>query len=189
MSEIRDNFCKTLDKSESGIGGNMNKLNQLLKTKDLELWKHLESQAMDPQFYSFRWLTLLLTQEFELPDLLRMWDSFFADPDRFEFTIYFCGAMIICIKEELLDGSFADNLKMLQNYPARIGVNVLLGKALELHESDKGSLHVLYAARAHKKQTASESGGFVNGFTTASYSFLAGLSKIVDMNSGAKQNK
>ena len=95
MSEIRDNFCKTLDKAESGIGGNMQRLNQLLKQKDKELWARLEQQTMDPQFYSFRWLTLLLTQEFELPDVLRLWDSFFADPERFEFLIYFCCAMLL----------------------------------------------------------------------------------------------
>jgi hypothetical protein len=62
MSEIRDNFCKTLDRSESGIRGSMKRLNDLLKEKHPELWQSLEDKQMDPQFYSFRWITLLLSQ-------------------------------------------------------------------------------------------------------------------------------
>ena len=36
-----------------------------------------------PSFYGFRWLTLLMTQEFDLPDVLRLWDSLLADTQRF----------------------------------------------------------------------------------------------------------
>lgn len=46
-------------------------------------------------FTFFRWLTLLLSQEFDLPDILRIWDSLFADPKRFDFLIYVCTAMIV----------------------------------------------------------------------------------------------
>ena len=69
---------------------------------------------MNPQYYSFRWLTLLLSQEFDLPDILRLWDSLFADQYRFEFLLYVCIAMLVLLREKLLDGSFADNLKMIQ---------------------------------------------------------------------------
>lgn len=43
----------------------------------------------------YRWLTLLLSQEFSLPDVERIWDSLFADPQRFTFLIYICCAMIL----------------------------------------------------------------------------------------------
>lgn len=40
MSEIRDNFCKILDKDKNvGISGQITKLNNLLKIKDPELWE------------------------------------------------------------------------------------------------------------------------------------------------------
>jgi len=66
----------------------------------------------------------------------------------------------------------------------------LLAKAIELHEGDKGSLHVLYAARAQhntqRKNSGSSGGessqGMMNGFASAGYSLFAGLSKYVDMN-------
>jgi len=135
MSEIRDNFCKTLDKSPIGITGLMNKLNSLLRSKDPELWQDFENKSLNPQFYSFRWLTLLLSQEFELPDVLRLWDSLFADPVRFEFLLYVCCAMLVCLRENLLDGSFADNLKLLQSYPLQ-DIHCILRKAEEVQDEN-----------------------------------------------------
>lgn len=121
MSEIRDNFLKTLDKDiQFGIQGRINSLNNLLKLKDPELWQDLviekpfskificshyffffifvilkEDKTLNPQYYSFRWLTLLLSQEFDLPDVLRLWDSLFSDPNRFEFLLYVCCGMLV----------------------------------------------------------------------------------------------
>jgi hypothetical protein len=58
--------------------------------------------GLAPQFYSFRWITLLLSQEFELPDgtrviqctvmmfvrtVMRLWDSLFADAHRFSYLV------------------------------------------------------------------------------------------------------
>src|SRR5690554_4371809 len=39
MSEIRDNFCKTLDTDALGITGLIRKTNNLLRLKDPELWQ------------------------------------------------------------------------------------------------------------------------------------------------------
>ena len=95
MSEIRDFFIKTLDESEGGIKRMMAKLSNLLKEKDNAIWCRLKEQELYPQYYSFRWLTLLLSQEFPLPDVLRIWDSVFADDQRYDFLIKVCCAMIL----------------------------------------------------------------------------------------------
>jgi len=132
MSEIRDNFCKSLDKSDSGIIMNIKKLNRILKEKDRELWDDLEEKKLNPQFYSFRWITLLLSQEFELPDVLRLWDSLFSDPSRFDFLYYFCCSMLICVRDQLLSFTFADSLKLLQSYPTHIDFHTIYATALSL---------------------------------------------------------
>lgn len=36
---------------------------------------------VNPQFYAFRWITLLLTQEFNFADSLQIWDTLLSDPD------------------------------------------------------------------------------------------------------------
>jgi len=134
MSEIRDHFIKTLDESEGGIKGMMAKLSKLLEVKDPAVFNRLKEQGIYPQFYSFRWLTLMLSQEFELPDVLRLWDSFLADKNRFNYLTYTCCAMIILVREQLLEGGFADNVKLLQNFPP-IDINFVLNRANSLMET------------------------------------------------------
>ncbi|KAI8816875.1 rab-GTPase-TBC domain-containing protein [Fimicolochytrium jonesii] len=131
--------------SGNGIGNSMTRLMKRLKKRDLELWKDFQLKGIHPAYFAFRWLTCLLTQEFPLPDVIQLWDSILADlaldinaasspsaaaggssageqmvegrEGRFEFLIDVCCAMIICIRTELLAGSFSDNIALLQNYP------------------------------------------------------------------------
>ena len=71
-----------------------------------------------------------------MPDILRLWDSLFADEERFKFLIYVATAMLVTVRERLLAGDFADNLKLLQAYPQDISVDVILSKAIELRHYD-----------------------------------------------------
>jgi len=132
MSEIRDFFIKTLDESESGISAMMRRLMNQLRLLDFQLWHHLE-QILDlkPQYYSFRWLTLLLSQEFPLPDVILIWDSLFSDANRFSFLFDVCCAMLIWLRPQLLSGDFSANLKLLQNFPST-DTRDLLTKAIQL---------------------------------------------------------
>lgn len=56
-----------------------------------------EEQNIKPQYFTFRWLTLLLSQEFLLPDVIRIWDTLFSDQDRFHFLILVCCAMLMWV--------------------------------------------------------------------------------------------
>ncbi|KAG0469691.1 hypothetical protein HPP92_016391 [Vanilla planifolia] len=119
MGVFRDNFCKQLDNSVVGIRSTISKLSQLLKKHDEELWRHLEvTTKVDPQFYAFRWITLLLTQEFEFFDCLNIWDTILSDPEGPQETLLrICCAMLILVRRRLLAGDFTANLKLLQHYP------------------------------------------------------------------------
>ncbi|XP_062109188.1 uncharacterized protein LOC133819843 [Humulus lupulus] len=119
LSGLRDNFCQQLDNSVVGIRSTITKLSQLLKEHDEELWRHLEiTTKVNPQFYSFRWITLLLTQEFNFADSLHIWDFLLSDPEGPQETLLrVCCAMLILIRRRLLAGDFTSNLKLLQNYP------------------------------------------------------------------------
>ncbi|CAF4980407.1 unnamed protein product [Rotaria sp. Silwood1] len=133
MIHIRDNFMKIYDHSEFGILVRMQRFLMLLKKTDSKIYYLFEKQKIKPEFYAFRWLTLLLSQEFRLPDVLRIWDSLFADQERnFEFLLYICCAMIVIQRERLLNGSESQNIKLLQNYPQDIDVYQILEKAVEL---------------------------------------------------------
>lgn len=133
MGEIRDFFIKSLDESENGIRGMMNKLSRLLEKKDIAVFNQLKDQGIFPQYYSFRWLTLLLSQEFPLPDVLRLWDSILSDENRFEYLVYVCCAMIVLLREQILENDFEHNVKLLQNFPST-DINFVLNRANKLRE-------------------------------------------------------
>ncbi|KAF3783447.1 TBC1 domain family member 13 [Nymphaea thermarum] len=120
LSGFRDHFCQQLDNSVVGIRSTMTRLTQILRQHDEELWRHLEiTTKVNPQFYAFRWITLLLTQEFNFADCLQIWDMLLCDPDGpLESLLRVCCAMLILIRRRLLAGDFTSNLKLLQHYPS-----------------------------------------------------------------------
>jgi hypothetical protein len=144
LGEFRDNFCQQLDNSTIGIKGTLGKLSSFLKSFDLSLWTHVEQKnGVNPQFYAFRWITTLLTQEFNFPDVIRLWDalvledassaeSHSTEAGRPECLLRICLAMVLLVRDELLGGDFAANLKLLQHYPQNIDVAVILKTAEEL---------------------------------------------------------
>ena len=62
MTFLIDMHIKDMDESEQGIMGRMRMLNKYLKVVDYELWNRLDKEKIIPQYYSFRWLALLLAQ-------------------------------------------------------------------------------------------------------------------------------
>ncbi|KAJ6691200.1 YPT/RAB-GAP DOMAIN OF GYP1P SUPERFAMILY PROTEIN [Salix koriyanagi] len=119
LSGFRDHFCQQLDNSVVGIRSTLTRLSQLLKEHDEELWRHLEvTTKVNPQFYAFRWITLLLTQEFNFADSIHIWDTLLSDPEGPQETLLrVCCAMLILVRRRLLAGDFTSILKLLQHYP------------------------------------------------------------------------
>lgn len=131
MSDIRDFFIKTLDDSATGIQAMMVRLNNRLSEVDQAVAIQLQEQGIKMQYFAFRWLTLLLSQEFALPDVLRLWDALLTDDTRSNLLINVCTSMLFLVRDNLLNNDFASNMKMLQNYPL-MDMSLILGKAKEL---------------------------------------------------------
>ena len=84
---------------------------------------------VDPQFYSFRWITLLFAQEFPLPDTLRIWDMILSDEHgRTDCLLRICTSLVLHVRETLLTGDFSVIMKTLQRYPP-VDINVILQRA------------------------------------------------------------
>ncbi|KAI8812369.1 rab-GTPase-TBC domain-containing protein [Cladochytrium replicatum] len=173
MGEFRDHFIRSLDnvspppratpgsarlerkQSEeevggTGIGNSMNRLMRRLRRRDPELYRDLQFKQIHATFFSFRWLSVLLTQEFPLPDVIRIWDSLIADiaidiverggspkegvasyrEGHFDFLIEFCTAMLVCVREQILASPFGETMRLLQNYPLT-DVSEVIQKAYE----------------------------------------------------------
>ncbi|KAH9621231.1 hypothetical protein KSS87_005100, partial [Heliosperma pusillum] len=108
LSGFRDNFCQQLDNSVVGIRSTITRLSVLLKEHDEELWRHLEVTCkVNPQFYAFRWITLLLAQEFSFSDSLHIWDTLLSDPEGLQVAVYF---LKIINGAAVLAGNIAKNM-------------------------------------------------------------------------------
>lgn len=134
MSDIRDFFIKTLDDSSTGIQALMIKLNNRVEEVDQAVADQLQQQGIKMQYFAFRWLSLMLSQEFSLPDVLTLWDALLTDNSRTKLLINVCTSMLCLVRDSLLQNDFASNMKMLQNYP-EIDMRLILNKAEELQNS------------------------------------------------------
>ena len=137
MAELRDHFCSKLDHTNVGITAKVQTMERLIGAKDAEVGRVLSRLRVSPTFYGFRWITLLLTQEWDLPDVLRLWDTLLSDPKRFDFLLYFCTATVLSIRNELIENDdFAYAVKTLQRFEGRVPMHALLKSAQALYADD-----------------------------------------------------
>merc|ERR1712107_110910 len=81
---------------------------------------HLDAESVAPMFYAVRWLTSMLTQDLEMPDVLRAWDALLGDLEGPRPLLQFlCAARILVIRDALLNEDGAGCLDLLQRggYP------------------------------------------------------------------------
>ena len=135
MADFMDNFIAALDDSSTGVKRALADLAADIRSADPALAHHLfDLNRVDPAFFGFRWTTTLLTQEFALPDLVRVWDGLLAHPGpaRPAALRRLCVAMVLAARSQLLAGDFVGNVKLLQAYPGEVGVGEVLRSAAAL---------------------------------------------------------
>jgi hypothetical protein len=95
----------------------MQHVDYLVSRHDPILHAHLGHLGIDPTFYTLRWITTLLSREFDLPDVLRLWDALLAEKglrNREKWLAYFCAAMVLHIRDVLMGCDFGDAIHVLQ---------------------------------------------------------------------------
>ena len=63
---------------------------------------------------------LILCQDFDMINCVRLWDTLFSDTLRFNYLYYVCVAIMQEIREEILGGDFATCMENLQSQTRRI---------------------------------------------------------------------
>ena len=134
MCKIKDIFIRKKDSTDYGINGRLKKVFLKLKTQDKELYDHFIEEKIEIQYFAFRWYTLFLTQEFELPDILRLWDSILSTEDLFEFMNFLCLAILKIKREDIITKDFSGMMLSLQNLE-KICVEKLIDTAMEIRSS------------------------------------------------------
>eukprot|EP00930_Biecheleria_cincta_P066356 TRINITY_DN5246_c0_g1_i1.p1 TRINITY_DN5246_c0_g1~~TRINITY_DN5246_c0_g1_i1.p1 ORF type:complete len:731 (+),score=159.26 TRINITY_DN5246_c0_g1_i1:50-2242(+) len=133
MAEIKDGFMQALDNSGEGVYGMVESVTALLNSYDPELARHLQKTELSLFVFILRWCTLLFAQDVTLPDALRLWDSFIADPSRFQFTVHVCVAVLLLKREDLLQSEKSFVLaEVVQSAPRSTDLDELLTKAFAI---------------------------------------------------------
>lgn len=57
---------------------------------------------------------LLMCQEFDMSNVIRLWDTLLSDPERFDFMNFVCVAAVRTQREKCLEGDFAECMESLQ---------------------------------------------------------------------------
>lgn len=136
LVEMSDVFVAGLDDHDTGIQGRIHAMQSLLARHDPEVREHLDELGIETSFYAIRWWTTLLSREFLLPDVIRLWDSMFASTHKDNFLRFACVTMVMKIRDDLLKSDFSACLRLLHSYPS-VNMEDLLesSRALYIYES------------------------------------------------------
>lgn len=135
MSFVIDMHIKEMDESIEGIMGKMKSLNDFLKVVDYNLWEKLNSEGILPQYYSFRWLSLMLAQQFGLCETMTLWDVMlsYEGYKRYFYLFSCCIAILKMRKQEIMDGDFISILPVIQKLK-NVDVHVIINYANKIYE-------------------------------------------------------
>merc|ERR1719277_1673867 len=130
MVDIKEGFMQALDNTGEGVYGLVEGVTGLIKSYDPELAKHLQRSELPPFVFLVRWVTVLFAQDAALPDVVRLWDAFIADPRRFELVIHVSLALILSRRDELLASDKQFELaEALQAAPRGADFDVVIRRA------------------------------------------------------------
>ncbi|KAG5945375.1 hypothetical protein E4U59_005912 [Claviceps monticola] len=89
-----------------------------LRKVDPELAAHLSNVEILPQIFIIRWVRLLFSREFPFDQFLVLWDTIFALDPSLELVDLICVAMLIRIRQQLLEADYSVCLQLLLKYPS-----------------------------------------------------------------------
>jgi hypothetical protein len=115
MDDLKVLFMKSKDDTREGIFNKMELLNSMIEIVDKEIHEHLIKNNVELSHFSFRWFILFFTQDFILPDVLRLWDTIFSEKDRFYYVFFISLAIIKMKKNKILENDFAGIILTMQN--------------------------------------------------------------------------
>jgi len=115
MLEVKDIYLKENDNSSRGIHGIVKQIEHLLDYYDPELSYHFKEIGIEINFFALRWILIFFSQEFFMPETLRLWDSLLIETDKIKFITFASLSVITLKREELLSLGFAEAMFSLQS--------------------------------------------------------------------------
>ncbi|XP_013381331.1 TBC1 domain family member 22A-like isoform X2 [Lingula anatina] len=132
MSKLLDGIQDCYTFAQPGIQLKVNRLQELIKRIDAPLHAHLMNNHVEYLQFAFRWMNNLLMREMPLRCIIRLWDTYLAEPEGFSaFHLYVCAALICRFSQEIKsEKDFQGIMMFLQNLPTHHWQNQDIGLLL-----------------------------------------------------------
>ena len=118
MKDIKKLFLKENDNKKEGILDRIFVLELIISKLQKNIYAIFKKNNVSIFNFAFSWINLFFSQEFLMPDILRLWDIIFSEKDRFCFIYFFVMAILECKKEKIKNKDFSElimEIKDLQN--------------------------------------------------------------------------
>ena len=136
MSKVSQSFVSANDK---GLEIKSFILTKCLEYVDEDIYNSLLKLNIRNEYYCYRWFILLFSQEFEIKDLLKLWDLVLSHEDKYYYIVYLGIAILMMKKEVIVNGEMVEVMQSLQNFKD-INVDEVIKKAKEINENNKEAL-------------------------------------------------
>ncbi|WVQ80391.1 hypothetical protein IAT38_002496 [Cryptococcus sp. DSM 104549] len=90
----------------------------LIRRIDPQLWERLETEGVEAQIWAIRWLRLIFTRELPFHLAMRIWDGLFAEDPGLQLIDFICVAMLLLVRNELIEADYPTLLTNLLHYPS-----------------------------------------------------------------------
>ena len=135
-------FYNTHDQS-SIIMRNMTEFEELLAKHKPRISSIVKSLGIHPLCYALKWINLLFSQEYDIPNLVMVWDAIFSHFDRLtDYTLYVALGHISVFESRIDGETFAETMEILQHYSVQNVKEVLSYANQYWHVDFKNSLLV-----------------------------------------------
>ena len=135
--QLKDIFSFEIKAEKTNIEKNHACFINLLKKHEEKIYDHFNGLKLDTFFIFNKWVVVILAQEFEIDDILKIWDPFLAAENKLEFINFLILAVLIQIKDELLLKEFDECMVMLQKLPKnKLDIENIIFLANQLHRKE-----------------------------------------------------
>ena len=132
---IKNNF----EEDQEGLLYKSDVLAECLKIVDEDIYNKLSEKNVKCEFFCLRWFVVLFGQDFDMGDVLRIWDFVFTCENKNYLLFYVCLAVITLRKNTIINGEMNEILQGFQNLRDLICDDVIF-LAIEIRNKWKDKL-------------------------------------------------
>ena len=111
LNGIKNNF----EENQEGLFYKSEILNECLKIVDEDVYNKLLEKNIKCEFFCLRWFVVLFGQDFDMGDVIRIWDFVFSSENKNYLLFYVCLAVINLRRNVIINGEMNEILQGFQN--------------------------------------------------------------------------